>query len=92
MSFYHTAFTLCFLAAASSALADTPRLVVTINNPAHASQDIRNAAEKVCSTAKMHDMFDEYGPMAECVDNAVSSAQPRAPAQTRISDAGPYRR
>ena len=87
MSFRHIAFTFCLLAAARAAQADTPRLVVTITDPARASQDVRKAAEKVCSTATRHDRFDEYGPMAECVDDAVSSAQFRAVAPTRISDA-----
>ena len=81
------AFTLCVLAATPAAHASPPQVVVTIRDPARTHQAIKNAAEQACSMAKMHDFFNDYGSMDECVDDAVSTAEIRTPAQTRVSDA-----
>jgi hypothetical protein len=71
-------FTASVTLSAAAYAADPQIIVVADSNPKITRAKIVDAAEKVCQSAMMHDPFDDFGTLGECVDDAVHDAQPVA--------------
>jgi LmbE family N-acetylglucosaminyl deacetylase len=87
-----TLSTLLAFAAVSMAHAEDVK-ILKIDPNSHADHvQLVAAAEQLCRSARLHDLFDDYGTQEECVENTLQGVQQRqdwerANDTTRISSA-----